>query len=111
MKKPIPTTIHLKAVRYPGRFIPTKVWLNNKSLWPAKSKKLRNLSAHGFGWGSDETGAAQLALAICIELYPRVVALEIYDSFKKEFILPIREDGFIMEIDLKEFQESWAGTL
>ena len=111
MKNPIPTVIHLKGIRYPGSISPTRVWLNNKFLRPEKSKKLRSISPDGFGWGRDEKGAAQLALAICAELYPPAVALEIYGGFKKEFISPIREDGFILEIDLKVFQESWMGAM
>jgi hypothetical protein len=104
MKK-LPRSVHLKGVRYPRNTYPTKVWLNNNLLKPDKSLRLRHHSTARFSWGEDVNGASQLALAICLELYPKEVAIEVYMAFRDEYILPIKEDGFILEFDLSGFHE------
>lgn len=70
MRKSPPSSIRLCGVSYPSAgSIPPKVWLNDKLLKLEKSLKIRSHSMHGFGWESNTRGAAQLALAICSEIY------------------------------------------
>jgi hypothetical protein len=56
--------IHLR-----GHAETNSVWLNGKKLSLSKSLKVVNHSPTGFSWGYMGSGCAQLALAICIELF------------------------------------------
>ncbi|TAK37529.1 MAG: hypothetical protein EPO28_11735 [Saprospiraceae bacterium] len=102
------SSVHLKGVRYPSAFTPSKVWLDNKYLNPARSLKVKNHSVGGFNWGDDEKGAAQLALAICIELYPLEVAKEIYQEFKTQFIQSLQGDTLDTTLSLTSFNAAFA---
>lgn len=62
------------------------VWLNGKKLSLLKSVKIRNHSPTGFNWGYGGSGPAQLALAVCLDLYPEMIARMIYQEFKREYI-------------------------
>lgn len=76
---------------------PAKPWekvysLNGTALTLARSLAVCNHSQsfnHGFG-GS---GPAQLALAICLELFSRPVALSFYHDFKWEHIATLGQHG------------------
>lgn len=69
------------------------VHLNGKRLDPAPSQKIRNHSPDGFNWGYGGSGPAQLALAICLELYGKQ-GQEVYQDFKWRYIerLPLGKD-------------------
>jgi hypothetical protein len=58
------TTITIK-----GEAHTRNVWLNGKELSPIKSQKVWNHSPDGFNWGYGGSGPAQLALAICLEVF------------------------------------------
>ncbi len=63
-------------------------YLNNDDtpLSLKESLKIRNHSPSGFGHGYGGSGPAQLALAICLKLYPIEVAKAVYQQFKWEYI-------------------------
>ncbi len=79
-------------------------WLNGKILAPEASLQVRNHSPDGFDWGYGGSGAAQLALAICLELYGPVLARKVYQEFKRYHIagLPQGQD-FELELHLGSF--------
>lgn len=83
------TTFHLK-----GDYSTRRVWLNGKELKPGKSQKVRNHSPDGFLWGYGGSGPAQLALAICIELFGVVAAQKIYQDFKFKLIGSLPQTSF-----------------
>lgn len=101
----LPNTIQLKGVRNVTPSYQPKVWLQNKILKVEKSLKLRSHNIDGFNWGHDRKGALQLALAVCLEIYPEDFALEIYRAFQEEFLSAIHEDGFIITLNLSNFNE------
>lgn len=88
----------IQKIKLKGIAETRQVWLNGKLLDPKPSQKVRNHSPDGFNWGYGGSGPAQLALAICIELYGRP---ENYQDFKFEYIskLPNGED-FDVTIDV-----------
>ncbi len=69
-----------------------EVYLNGQLLDPALSQQVYNHSPDGFAWGYSGSGPAQLALAICLELYPINQALEVYQDFKERYITPLDQD-------------------
>lgn len=76
------------------------MWINEELLSPEPSQKVVNHSTDGFNWGYGGSGPSQMALAICLLLYPKQRALHEYQDFKREVIsnLPIDQD-FEIEID------------
>ncbi len=87
MKKLPPSAIRLRGVRYPpAAAIPPKVWLDDRLLNLEKSLKIKAHSISGFGWGNEHKGAAQLALALCLELYPEALARRVYPDFRAAFL-------------------------
>lgn len=100
-------SIHLKGIRDVSASFPAKVWLNHKILKIEKSFKVKNHTLKGFNWGHHEKEAAQLALAICLEIYPSSLALKVYQDFKSEFLLPIQDDSFILFLDMNSFNEKY----
>jgi len=99
------TTLRLKGVRYHSLHQHNRVWLDNRRLRFEKSASVKKHSTTGFDWGNRSPGASQLALAICLEIYPKEVALEIYMAFKIHFLLPIRDDWFDLPLNLAAFNE------
>jgi hypothetical protein len=81
--------IHLR-----GKARTREIWLNGKELKPWRSLKVRNHSPTGFNYGYNGSGPAQLALAVCLEIYPEGIARRIYQIFKEEYIatLPCAQD-------------------
>jgi len=111
MKRPVlKSEISLKGVRSITASSDNKVWRDNKLLRFEKSLKVRTHTLAGFNWGNDEAGGAQLALAICLELYPQDFAIAVYHDFKSAFISPIQEDSFLLKIDLSAFNARIAGS-
>lgn len=91
----------MKKINLMG-FIRTRdVYLNGVQLKPEKSQKVWNKSPDGFAWGYGGSGPAQLALAICLELYGREKALLVFHDFKMKHIatLPLDKD-FDVTIEL-----------
>ena len=91
-------TIHLV-----GDFTIREVYLNGEFLSPKRSLKVRNHSPDGFNWGYGGSGPAQLALAICLELFN---SSENYQDFKFNIIaaLPRRDIDATIEFDEKTFK-------
>lgn len=83
-----------------------KVWLNDKALSHAKSLKHVSHSPDGFNWGYGGSGPAQLAYAICHELYGKDIARRVYQDFKWRFLVAIEDDSFDLTLDLAEFNAS-----
>ena len=77
-----------------------RVWLNGKELDPLDSQRVVNHSPDGFAWGYGGSGPAQLALAICLEIYIRETALKLYQAFKWKYIAILPETDFDVHINL-----------
>lgn len=106
MRKPPPSAIRLRGVRYPSAAaIPPKVWLDDKLLSLEKSLRVKAYNIYGFGWGRDGKGASQLALAICTELYTPEMARLIAVHFRALFLDGITGDNFDVTLDLTEFNQ------
>ncbi len=98
-------TIRLRGVRTATNSFDNKAWLDNLLLKLEKSLKVKAHYHRGFNWGDDEKGGLQLALAICLELYPIDVAKKVYPTFYHAFLAGIQEDGFDVMVDLTKFEE------
>ncbi len=99
------TILHLKGVRYHSLHRNNRVWLDHCRLSFEKSASVKAHSTIGFDWGNRSPGTSQLALAICLEIYPRAVALKVYRDFKINVLLPIRDDFFEITLNLAAFNE------
>ena len=112
MKKTPPAAVRLRGVRYPSAAaMPPKVWLNNTLLNLEKSLKIKAHTINGFGWGNDGRGAAQLALAICAELYPTALARQLAPYFRAIFLDGISGENFDLTLNLATFNEVHLGQL
>lgn len=87
--------IHLQ-----GNWGSRTVWLNGKVLSPAKSQKIWNHSPDGFNWGYGGSGPAQLALAICLELFGKDVAQQVYQNFKFTYIATLPQSDFDKKMEI-----------
>ncbi|MEM6734436.1 MAG: DUF6166 domain-containing protein [Bacteroidota bacterium] len=74
------------------------MWIFDEELFPFQSQEFRNHSPDGFSWGYGGSGPAQLALAICVELFGEDLALNVYQSFKSKYIAILPKTDF--ECDL-----------
>lgn len=111
MKKLLIHTIRIRGVRSTYLTFESKVWLNNTILKLDKSLKIKTHSLRGLGWGDDEKGGLQLALALCMEIYPVELVKRIYPDFYKTFLADIQEDGFDMTVDLTGFNKKVVEVL
>ncbi|HNP94242.1 MAG TPA: hypothetical protein PKJ63_01390 [Cyclobacteriaceae bacterium] len=89
-------TIQLKGEQESGR-----VWLFEQELFPEESQKIRNHSPDGFAWGYNGSGPAQLALALCIELFGKEYGLQIYQDFKFWYIGSLPQGDFELDIQIQ----------
>lgn len=105
MTKPLKDTIHLKGIRGVNASTEPQAWLNHRLLKLDKSLRVKSHSLNGFGWGNDDKGAHQLALAICLEIYPLPIAVLIYANFCNLFIAPISQDSFSITLALADFNK------
>jgi hypothetical protein len=96
-----------------------RVWLNEKEILPTRSQTYNNHSPDGFNWGYGGSGPAQLALAVCLELWDvkrkRGYDYEFnfdYQAFKFKYIaaLPVGK-SFEVEIDVIPHPYKPSGTL
>jgi len=108
MSKPRNKHIRLRGVRIANNSFDNKAWLDNTLLKLEKSFRTKAHTLHGFNWGDDEKGGLQLALAICLELYPPKVVRQVYPFFYKTFLAVIAEDGFDLTFDLTEFDRDFV---
>jgi hypothetical protein len=105
MKKLHNPAVRIRGFRSNSHPFQNKAWLDNTFLKLEKSLKVKAHSIHGFNWGNDEKGGLQLALAICMELYPPALAKQVYPAFRKAFLADLHEDGFDITVDLTGFYE------
>ena len=73
----------------------------NKPLALAPSLTVRNHSPAGFNHGYSGSGPAQLALAICLKLYPQRVAQAVYQYFKSDYIAKLPSQGDEFQVTLQ----------
>lgn len=90
-----------KPVHLVGESKSGRVWINQVEIFPEKSLKLRNHSPTGFAWGYGGSGPAQLALAICLELFGKDNALKMYQAFKRRYIETLPQTDFSVILDFK----------
>ncbi|WKN46492.1 DUF6166 domain-containing protein [Tunicatimonas pelagia] len=69
-------------------------YLNHRRLSLEKSLQVLDKSPSGFAHGYGGSGPAQLALAICLELYGKDMAIQLFQTFKQQFIAPLPEGEF-----------------
>lgn len=90
----------LEELDYPEEQV---YFLNDKRLDLSRSLKVANHSPTGFNHGYSGSGPAQLALAICTELYGEKAALMVYRYFKSDFIAPIQLiDDWSINLDVPD---------
>jgi hypothetical protein len=72
-----------------------EAFLDGEYLSPKKSQAVYNHSPDGFNVGYNGSGPAQLALAVCLELMPKINAVYQYQNFKREVIatMPQHQDS------------------
>lgn len=90
-----------------GEMESRRVWLNGKEVSPTKSQGVSNHSPDGFNWGYGGSGPAQLALAICLELWPLTFKERKfgplpfdYQDFKFKYIATLPRTDFDVEIEI-----------
>ncbi|MCK4909027.1 MAG: hypothetical protein KAS70_03945 [Planctomycetes bacterium] len=96
-----------KTINIKGKYDTHEVWLDGEKLDLQRSLKIRNHSPTGFSWGYLGSGPAQLALAICIELYGARKATDFYQGFKEKYIsqMPQADIDGDLEIELTQTKE------
>ncbi|MEM6844222.1 MAG: DUF6166 domain-containing protein [Bacteroidota bacterium] len=75
-------------------------YLNNHRLSLARSLLVLNKSPSGFAHGYGGSGPAQLALAICTELYGQEEALAVFQTFKQQYIARLPEGEFMTTLSV-----------
>lgn len=88
----------MKTIQLTGNWNTREVWLDGKKLNPEWSQRIRNHSPDGFNWGYGGSGPAQLALAICLELYGEEKARKIYQDFKFKHIATLPQEDIDVEL-------------
>lgn len=78
-------------------------YLNGNKLSLQESLTCRQHSPPGFRHGYAGSGLGQLALYICLKLYPLSEALIIYEYFKRHFIviIPYKKD-FLLKLEVPD---------
>jgi len=102
--------VNLKA-RYEGKRKTREVIFRQKDfktpLSLRVSQKIINHSPTGFNWSYRGSGAAQLALAILIDIEDTDFAVKHYQRFKEDIIAKLPKSDFILY--LEEIEE-WVKT-
>ena len=75
-----------------------EVYLAGGRLNPSESLAVATHSLDGFGWGHDDLGAAQLALAILLRATDRSTALAQYEAFTREVIATLPQGDFSLRL-------------
>jgi hypothetical protein len=81
--------------------------LNDQKLSARRSQQVYNHSPNGFEHGYEGSGPAQLALAICLELFGRNKVFSIYQDFKREHIATLdpNAETFTVTLDVSKYAE------
>lgn len=86
------------------------MFAKGKHLSPRKS--WRDYSAHGYEWGFEGNGSAQLALAMLAHICDREFALAHSQCFKREILANIGADEWIMGFDeIREWRRLHLGCI
>jgi hypothetical protein len=80
-----------------GRWATRQVWMGEKEVLPERSVQVRNHSPAGFSWGDHAIGAAQLALALLLELTTEELAVRWYQDVRWRVIAQLPRADFIMD--------------
>lgn len=83
-----------------GKYRRGTVWINGKQLRPGMSLEIINHSPDGFGWGHAGSGAAQLALAILLDLLKgdTETAVAWHQDFKTGFVQRLPQCDFEVRV-------------
>ena len=75
---------------------------NYRRLSLEESLTVWNKSPSGFYHGYGGSGPAQLSLAICLRLYGKAVALQVFQDFKWKYIAPLpkEDDNFFVSLSV-----------
>ena len=84
-------------------FCANEIIINDQSLEPGPSQKLRNHSPNGFSWGYAGSGPSQLALAILLKYTDKETALQYYQQFKFDTIAKWPQNDFTIQLDLQRW--------
>jgi hypothetical protein len=87
------------------------IFLDDFHLLPGLSQKINNHSPDGFSWGYQDSGPAQLALAILMHYLPVKDALDCYQLFKSTVVASWPQSDFDIIINLKEVIENICNEL
>lgn len=75
-----------------------EVWLADGRLSPGESIAVVPHSRVGFGWGTDDSGAAQLALALLLRATDRQTAFAHHQAFTSEVIAALPHADFSLHL-------------
>ena len=75
-----------------------EVYLAGGRLKQSESLAVTAHSPDGFGWGDDDLGAAQLALAVLLRAADRDTALAQYEAFTREVIATLPQGDFSLRL-------------
>jgi len=82
----------LITIQLRGNYFKKYVYLNGKKLAIKKSLERSKMSSE-FNWGYPGSGAAQLALAICLEIYGKDARFD-FMKFKFDYIATLPQSNF-----------------
>lgn len=109
-EKPETQKVVLMLSRFPDERVTVRIMLQSCITGEFKSKEINEskslrYATHSlsFDWGNNLGGSKQLALAVCLELYPVAVAIKYHLEFHKYFIFPIpRTHAFPAHVPVKQ---------
>jgi len=91
-----------RKITLKGEWSSRRVWLNGKELSPGPGQKIINHSPDGFAWGYGGSGPAQLALAVCLEIFDKEAAIRVYQDFKWKYIATLPGSDFEKTLEIPE---------
>ena len=90
-----------------GEYETKNIWLNGTQLTPEQSQQIYKHSSNGFDWGHSGDGAAQLSLAILLEITKnKKVSLILHHLFKNDFIIYLPKSDFEISIKIGSWLNS-----
>jgi hypothetical protein len=85
------------TVEIRGAWETRQVWIGGREVLPDRSVRVRNHSPDGFSWGDGGGGAAQLALALLLELTHEALALLWYEDVQSHIVARLARDDFVID--------------
>jgi hypothetical protein len=80
-----------------GHWETKQVWIDGREVCPERSMGVRRYSPNGFSWGDGGSGAAQLALALLLELTHEDLALLWYQDVQWHIVAPLAQGDFVID--------------